>query len=571
MKDFPELYEIIANHQLMTDDGVYPDELTIRRSLQLREKSPKFFVGDLATKRFFVSDQLRDLMGFTSNSIEDLGNAIADRICHDIDRRLFLNEINHVNSLTTLPESFTRDLYYRIRTLDGKIAWIYHNYNVVPNYGDLKKSLVVGTITKLNAMYLFNQTRGRLREEGLSRDIIELLRENMGSSVVAFQLPMFEVDGVPVSEHEQDIFLMRVALLLNDYCDESIRSYRLKNQLFVAFVPISEFDPKALAEHMNGILKTIALDLGLDPIEPCCDKHVYDGRETAQVQLLSSILNFIATQPKINETYDETDSVKAQSLSTIEALDVLRSISDNFSGFKYLIQPVVDSETRKIKVGEVLLRSRDFRQGISPGRFVPLLEDSRMIVPFARHTFDQSVDFARQLKNKGLDVSVSVNISPIQLIDEDAFPYIRESLKASGIEANRFVFELTENSQAADPEQTHTFLMKCRELGIRLAIDDFGEGANMLDRIFKTPFDIVKFSRNMSMSAVNNVTHLSFLSLLAHACHEYGAQVCLEGIEDEGMLVKLKSMKPDLYQGYLFSKPVDIQELLGMLDDQVSC
>ena len=89
MKDFPELYEIFANHQLMTDGEAYPDELTIRRALQLRENSPKFFVGDLATKRFFVSDDFRDLMGFESNSVQDLAAQVADRICHDVDRRLY--------------------------------------------------------------------------------------------------------------------------------------------------------------------------------------------------------------------------------------------------------------------------------------------------------------------------------------------------------------------------------------------------------------------------------------------------------------------------------------------------
>ena len=108
--------------------------------------------------------------------------------------------------------------------------------------------------------------------------------------------------------------------------------------------------------------------------------------------------------------------------------------------------------------------------------------------------------------------------------------------------------------------------MQCRAVGILLAIDDFGEGANMLDRIFKTPFDIVKFSKNMSYSAATNPKHHAFLDLLINACRQYGAKVCLEGIEDEAMVKALQTMQVDLYQGYLFSKPVEIEALLGMFE-----
>lgn len=278
MKDFPELYEIFANHQLMTDGEAYPDELTIRRALQLRENSPKFFVGDLATKRFFVSDDFRDLMGFDSNSVQDLAAQVADRICHDVDRRLYWDVVEEIRAFKESPQTYSRDQYFRIRNANGEIVWIYYNINLVPNFSDLSKSLVVGTATKLNAMYLFNQARGHLSEEHLSRDIIELIRANAGSSIITFQLPRFEVNGQSVSERDQDILLMRMGLLLDHYSAESTRCYRLKNQLFIAFVPVVEFDAQALANEMNATLKAIALDLGVDEFTACEAQNVFDAR-----------------------------------------------------------------------------------------------------------------------------------------------------------------------------------------------------------------------------------------------------------------------------------------------------
>ena len=154
----------------------------------------------------------------------------------------------------------------------------------------------------------------------------------------------------------------------------------------------------------------------------------------------------------------------------------------------------------------------------------------------------------------------------MQLMDTQGLAYIRATLEMAGLSADRFVFELTEEAGDPDPARTHNFLMQCRAMGILLAIDDFGEGANMLDRIFKTPFDIVKLSRNMSCCAVRNEKQRAFLALLIEACRQYGAKVCMEGIEDEAMLEVLRPLQVDLYQGYLFSKPVEIEALLGMFE-----
>lgn len=568
MKDFPELYEILANHQATTDGGAYPDELIIRRSLQLREQSPKFFVGDLASDRYFVSDQLRDLIGLESNSVSGLDKIICERICHDLDREIFLADAREIHALTQAPTSLSRDVYYRIRNSAGEVAWIYQNIIFVPNFSDFKKSLLVGTFTKLNAMYLFNQTRGHLQEEGLSRDIIELLREHMGSSVVGFQLPMFTVKGNPVGERLQDILLMRMGLLLNNYCPDSIQCYRLKNQLFAGFVAAQKVDPEAIADEINGILKRVCADLGIDPIAPCHPEHVFNAHGSSQVELLSAIIGFINAQPKLNETYVADGSTTADSVTMSEALDLVKSLSDNFSGFTYVIQPVVDARTHQIQVGEVLLRSRDSRRGIAPGRFVSLIEDGRMIVPFGRHTLDRAIELASQTQKIDPEFLVSINFSPMQMIDPHFLDYMKLALQKYGADPKRIVLELTEMAGDRQGLNTDAFFDACRALGMQLAIDDFGEGANMLDRLFKTRFDIVKFSRNLSLEGTRNPEHLAFLEAIVNACHAYGARVCMEGIEDEAMIETLSRLKADLYQGYHFSKPIDFEAILEKLHEK---
>ncbi len=567
MKEFSELYEILSRHQSQGDLDDLIDDITIRRALQLREKSPKFFVVDMSTYQAYVSDQLRQLFGFSTNLVYDFPNEVLKRIEHSVDRALVETDLHELINLEVVPERYSEDLYYRYRKADGEVVWIYQNNILIPNFDNPKASLVVGTITKLNAMYLLNHSRGQLTNDRLNQDIIELLREHVGQTVACFQFPFFTVNGITVSERRQDLLLMRLGMLFNEFNDESIRCYRLKDQLFGVFVADNGNERQSVVERINYQIEAVCEHLGIDPIAPCQSSHVFDGQQHSQAQLLSLILQFIDDQPELNSTYSES-IVEGDQFSMRQTLDIVDGIQNNFSGFKYVAQPAHHARESRYSVAEILLRSRDSRHGISPGLFVSMIEGSRMIIPFGRHSLDKAIDLKVRMNKIDPNFSVAVNFSPMMLLDEHFFEYLKHSLEQHGLDGSGFYFELTESAPDKSPERTSEFLNRCRSLGIRLSLDDFGEGANMLLALFRTPFEVVKFSRQMALQAYEHPNRRAFMKTLIDACHDYGLRVCMEGIEDEAMVEVFQSMGVDHYQGYYFSSPMDFDDLLQAVRQQ---
>lgn len=554
MKDFDRLSEFLTDYQNTADvaDGCC-DSLSIRRALQLQQKSPKYFVADPGNKKAFVSEALRRLFGLESRSVTGIHEHIASLICHDTDRDLFNEALWHLHDLKEVPKKLSYDLYYRIRRPDNTIVWIYQNTNVIPNHCNPAHSLVVGTVTILDAIYLLNNAHNRLTDQRLDEDIVELLRENAADTIACFEIPIFKRAGKAILGRERDLLLMQMSLMLNCQ-DKSLHSYRLKNQLVCAFHAVNT-EPDEIARRINKRFADICTQLRLDPVEVCRREDILSSE--VKNELLASILAQIELQSSLDE-----NSLYTHCMTNKELLNIVSTIGNHFSGFKYLVQPIVKASTGEWYAGEILLRSKELKHTISPARFVSMLENSRMIVPFSRHTFDQAIEWAKELREVHPKMRITVNITPTQLIDEYCFEYIKRGLEKAGLSGNCFTFEITEDAPDTHFEKTKKFLAQCKELGIRLAQDDFGEGSSMLMRFFESDFNVVKLSRDMSCKMVADPKCLDFVRAFTDVCHAHGVDVCVEGVEDTEMLEALKDLKPDFYQGYYFSRPIEIDQFL---------
>lgn len=554
MKDFDRLSEFLTDYQSTADvaDGC-SDNLCVRRALQLQQKSPKYFVADPGNQKAFVSEALRRLLGLESRNVTGIHEHIAGLICHDIDRDLFNEALRPLHDLKDVPKKLSYDLYYRIRRPDNTIVWIYQNTNVIPNLCNPAHSLVVGTVTILDAIYLLNNAHNRLTDQRLDEDIVELLRENAADTIACFEIPVLTRNGKAILGRERDLLLMQISLMLN--CrDKSLHSYRLKSQLICAFHAVNT-DPHVIAGQINDRFADICRQLRIDPVEVCRRENILSS--DAENELLASILAQIELQSSLGE-----NSLYSCCMTNKELLNIVSTIGNHFSGFKYLVQPIVKAETGEWYAGEILLRSKELKHTISPARFVSMLENSRMIVPFSRHTFDQAIEWAKELRKVHPKMRITVNITPNQLIDEYCFEYIRRGLEKTGLSGNCFTFEITEDAPDTHFDKTKKFLEQCKGLGIRLAQDDFGEGSSVLMRFFESDFNVIKLSRAMSCKMVENPRCLAFVRAFADVCHAHGVDICVEGIEEAEMLDQLKDLKADFYQGYYFSRPIEIDRFL---------
>lgn len=229
-------------------------------------------------------------------------------------------------------------------------------------------------------------------------------------------------------------------------------------------------------------------------------------------------------------------------------------------------QPQYDLQTGELRGFEALLRWQHPDWGpISPVEFIPLAEETRLIIPIGNWVLETACDMAMRLNLNDSGSTMAVNISVVQLLEPDFPSKVAEKLRASGLNGSLLELELTESTMVKSFEKAAEQLMYLKELGVRLALDDFGVGYSSLSYLRRLPFDLIKIDRSfiedigrsrddrMTQSIIDWVRNL-----------RYG--IVAEGLESYDQLYWLRLWKCDIAQGYLFSRPMPEHELLRYVE-----
>ena len=236
--------------------------------------------------------------------------------------------------------------------------------------------------------------------------------------------------------------------------------------------------------------------------------------------------------------------------------EVKESVERDFENFSLADQPQVTSDGTRVIGAEALARWRCDKYGkVSPGEFVPLLEQSGLIVPFGRWVFQRAAEQCREWTAIRPDFEVSINLSYIQVTSDDMLPFIERILKRLALSPRNIVVEFTESCVMQGNVQT--VFDSLRAMGVRIAMDDFGTGYSSLGMLKNLPADVVKIDRTFVRDILHSRFDETFIRFVVELCHHVNIKVCLEGVEhpDEHRLVK--NMGLDSVQGYLFGRPVD--------------
>ena len=195
---------------------------------------------------------------------------------------------------------------------------------------------------------------------------------------------------------------------------------------------------------------------------------------------------------------------------------------------------------------------------ISPADFIPLAEETGLIVPIGEWVLNEA---CRQAKHwvEGYDLAlrVAVNLSARQFSQPDLPAQIAASLKASGLPAKNLELELTESLVMQDVEMSTRTLAELKAMGITLAVDDFGTGYSSLAYLKRFPIDIIKIDKSFVGEINTNPGDAAICSSIIAMAHSLRLKVVAEGVENEGQLGFLIQQHCDTAQGYLFGKPVD--------------
>jgi EAL domain-containing protein (putative c-di-GMP-specific phosphodiesterase class I) len=194
---------------------------------------------------------------------------------------------------------------------------------------------------------------------------------------------------------------------------------------------------------------------------------------------------------------------------------------------------------------------------VAPSTFIPLAEDTGIIVPIGEWAMRQSCRQAKAICDQlGTEFHVSVNLSPRQFEQENLLEVIRQSLEESGLPARLLQIELTENTLMVNSGANLEKLQQIRQLGARVAIDDFGTGFSSFSYLLQYPVDRLKIDQSFVLRALTERNAATVVRTIVAMSHHLGIKVIAEGVETLDHVRLLAQRRCDEVQGYYFSRPV---------------
>jgi diguanylate cyclase (GGDEF)-like protein len=235
-------------------------------------------------------------------------------------------------------------------------------------------------------------------------------------------------------------------------------------------------------------------------------------------------------------------------------------------------QPRVSVDSLAITGVEALVRWQHPQLGlVSPSEFIPLAEDTGLIVPIGEWVLRTACLQGRRWQDNGFaPIRIAVNISARQFHDRDLSQTVIRILDETGLPPKYLELELTESSIMQNSEFAAGMLIRLKNMGINISIDDFGTGFSSLASLKRLPIDALKIDQSFVRDATTDPDDAALVMAIITLAHNLRLRVVAEGVETEDQLRFLQLLRCDEIQGYFFSKPVPAEKLVALFDPQMT-
>ncbi|MDC9724798.1 MAG: EAL domain-containing protein [Gammaproteobacteria bacterium] len=232
--------------------------------------------------------------------------------------------------------------------------------------------------------------------------------------------------------------------------------------------------------------------------------------------------------------------------------------------FELYYQPIMDLKTGKTHKAEALIRWHHPERGmVSPADFIPLAEDSGLIIEIGNWVFQQAVQQIKSCQRFADDFQISINKSPVQFREDSDWI---ATMEQEGISGNNLVIEITEGVLMENREQVEEQLLNFRDEGIQVAIDDFGTGYSSLSYLNKFDIDYLKIDQSFTRNLSSNSSEMALSEAIIVMAHKLGLNVIAEGVETKEQCDLLTEAGCDYIQGYVFSEPLPAKQFEAFLE-----
>jgi len=262
--------------------------------------------------------------------------------------------------------------------------------------------------------------------------------------------------------------------------------------------------------------------------------------------------------------FSERFNKEAQKLLQMENL--LGQALRNYE-LSIVCQPKIDVSSGKFLGAEALLRWFNSELGdVPPDQFIPLAEESGLILSIGRWVINESCRQASLWHKAGYEnFTIAINLSPKQFLDKDIVPFIENCLHTHSLAGNQVEIEVTEGLFIEGGEAINLQISAMKELGLSLALDDFGTGYSSLQYLRNYPFDTLKIDRSFVSGLPESQSDASLVRAMTAMGRALGMKIVAEGVEQQAQADYLKNEGCDIYQGFLFGKPMSETDFMAWL------
>ncbi|MCW9005231.1 MAG: bifunctional diguanylate cyclase/phosphodiesterase [Gammaproteobacteria bacterium] len=236
--------------------------------------------------------------------------------------------------------------------------------------------------------------------------------------------------------------------------------------------------------------------------------------------------------------------------------------------FKAKFQPKINIKNRDISGCELLLRWDHPELGlILPDKFIPLAEKDNLIGELTTKTIKQHASQFKKLISINPEFTISINISPNDLLDASLLESIKKIVTEDDLPATNLYIEVTENAIMKNPVRSIDILNRFNDLGIRVSVDDFGTGYSSLAYLQKFPISELKIDKSFITNLNKDSNNYPIVSATITMAHDLGISVVAEGVEQEETLALLRDLDCDLAQGFYFGQPLYFEEIISWINN----
>lgn len=414
----------------------------------------------------------------------------------------------------------------------------------------------------------------RYLEKSLNKDGTSL--EMRKRALVCINLGEFSTQNMFYSFQYRQELIWEIAKVLKTYSTEQHQLFKTYANRFVFYVK-DYHDKNELLEFSQSIdrkledllaVERIAVGFGIIEI-----KEEYKDKVD---KLLNNVLiaseetfNILETDSKINFFNKEMEA-RVMRKDTIKRELAEIAAGKNKHRLFLQFQPILDLHSNLICEFEALARLNTHALGpVPPMEFIPLAEETKLIIPLGKKIIREAFDFLNDLYQKGMKgIGISINISTIQLLKKDFAKDLLELVDDMQVNPNKITLEITESVVTYNYKEMQSIITEIRDVGIKIAIDDFGTEYSSFAKVRELNVDCLKIDQYFIDKLLELEPEEAITGGIISMAHKLGHCVIAEGIEYEEQLQYLKEHNCDKIQGYLIGKPLDKELAIELIEDQ---